>query len=333
MYPIISQDLCHLETKRLLLRPFTEEDEPLALAIASDRATTRYLYYWGRTGVTPAADARRFLQYAVSNWRKNPVRAREYCLILKESGQPMGDGSLEWVEGQKGVAEIGWILLPAFRKRGYALEMAEALLQAGFEVLKAEAVIAHCDSRNAPSYHLMERLGMRLLGVEKGARPAKAEDQANGDECTYQITRQEWEQRPLGTDNKKKGGSVMEIIHTSKAPQAIGPYSQAISASGFIFTSGQIALNPETGALRGGTIEEQTEQAIQNLEEVLLAAGSSLGSVIKTTCFLQSMGDFSAFNAVYEKRFPGKPARSCVEVAALPKGALVEIEAVALPEA
>ena len=125
----------------------------------------------------------------------------------------------------------------------------------------------------------------------------------------------------------------MKTIHTDKAPAAIGPYSQAIAAQGFIYTSGQIALNADTGVIEAETIEDQTEQAIQNLKAVLEAAGSSLESVVKTTCFLQRMSDFSAFNAVYEKHFPGKPARSCVEVAALPKGALVEIEAVAEVEA
>lgn len=123
----------------------------------------------------------------------------------------------------------------------------------------------------------------------------------------------------------------MNIIETKKAPAAIGPYSQAIVLSnGTIYTSGQIPLVPETGALLEGGISEQTEQVIKNLSAVLEAAGSNLTKVVKTTCFLQNMGDFAAFNAVYEKHFTGKPARSCVEVAALPKGALVEIEVIAL---
>ena len=121
----------------------------------------------------------------------------------------------------------------------------------------------------------------------------------------------------------------MDIIETKKAPAAIGPYSQGISSGDFIYTSGQIPLVPETGALIDGDITRQTEQAIHNLAAVLDAAGSSLEKVVKTTCFLKSMGDFSAFNAVYETYFTGKPARSCVEVSALPKGALVEIEAIA----
>ena len=122
----------------------------------------------------------------------------------------------------------------------------------------------------------------------------------------------------------------MQIIHSEHAPAAIGPYSQAIAVNGLVYTSGQIALNPKTGTLEGTGVEAQTEQAVQNLKAVLEAAGSGLQNVVKTTCFLQRMSDFAAFNAVYEKYFPGKPARSCVEVAALPKGALVEIEAVTI---
>ena len=121
----------------------------------------------------------------------------------------------------------------------------------------------------------------------------------------------------------------MNIVFSNNAPAAIGPYSQAIAANGMVYTSGQIALNPQTGALAGDSIEAQTEQAIHNLKAVLEAAGSNLENVVKTTCFLQRMSDFAAFNAIYEQHFPGKPARSCVEVSALPKGALVEIEAVA----
>lgn len=122
----------------------------------------------------------------------------------------------------------------------------------------------------------------------------------------------------------------MKIIQTKNAPAAIGPYSQAIVTGDMIYTSGQIPLVPETGALLTGGIAEQTEQAIKNLAAVLEAAGSDLTKVVKTTCFLQNIGDFAAFNAVYEKHFTGKPARSCVEVAALPKGALVEIEVIAV---
>ncbi|MCL1931171.1 MAG: RidA family protein [Treponema sp.] len=122
----------------------------------------------------------------------------------------------------------------------------------------------------------------------------------------------------------------MEIITTKEAPAAIGPYSQAIIEKGVVYTSGQIPLVPETGEMVGGGIREQAEQVIGNLSAVLAAAGSDLAHVIKTTCFLTDMGNFAAFNEVYARHFTGKPARSCVAVLALPRGALVEIEAVAV---
>lgn len=124
----------------------------------------------------------------------------------------------------------------------------------------------------------------------------------------------------------------MKTIETKSAPEAIGPYSQAIAANGFVYTSGQIPLNPKTGAIEGSGIEEQAEQAIKNLGEILKTAGTDFSKVVKTTCFLKNIADFAAFNAVYEKYFISKPARSCFEVAALPKNALVEIEAVAVLE-
>ena len=123
--------------------------------------------------------------------------------------------------------------------------------------------------------------------------------------------------------------AALNVIYTPSAPAAIGPYSQAIAANGFVYTSGQIAIDPATGSIDAHGIEAQTEQVIRNLKAVLNAAGSGLEKVVKTTCFLQSMGDFAAFNAVYEQYFTGKPARSCVEVSALPKGAICEVEVIA----
>ena len=122
----------------------------------------------------------------------------------------------------------------------------------------------------------------------------------------------------------------MNKIHTEKAPAAVGPYSQAVTAGGLVYTSGQIALDPATGAMAGETFEEQAEQVMKNLTAVLEAAGSSPAKAVKTLCFLTDMGDFAAFNAVYARYFTEKPARSCVEVAALPKQELIEIEAVAV---
>ena len=121
----------------------------------------------------------------------------------------------------------------------------------------------------------------------------------------------------------------MKIISTESAPAAIGPYSQAIETDGFLFASGQIPLSPDTGTMAEGEITEQTEQVARNIEAVLAAAGCDFSHVIKTTCFLTNMDDFSAFNEVYSKYFTGKPARSCVAVSALPRGALVEIEVIA----
>ncbi|MDD6667595.1 MAG: RidA family protein [Lachnospiraceae bacterium] len=126
---------------------------------------------------------------------------------------------------------------------------------------------------------------------------------------------------------------MLNKVHTDKAPAAIGPYSQAVTVGNLVFTSGQIALDPETGALHGETIEEQTEQVMKNLKAVLEASGSSLKSAVKTVCFLSEISDFAAFNEVYGLYFTEKPARSCVAVKDLPKGALVEVEVVAEKEA
>ena len=118
-------------------------------------------------------------------------------------------------------------------------------------------------------------------------------------------------------------------IETEKAPRAIGPYSQAVCAGGFVYTSGQIAINPASGNVEADTIEGQTEQVCKNIEALLAACGCSMENVVKTTCFLRSMEDFAAFNTVYEKYFVSKPARSCVAVRELPKNVLVEIDTVA----
>ena len=121
----------------------------------------------------------------------------------------------------------------------------------------------------------------------------------------------------------------MEKIYTKYAPEAIGPYSQAIAVGNLVFTSGQIAINPESGNVEATDIKGQTEQVCKNLSAVLAAAGTSIDKVVKTTCFLAEMSDFAAFNEVYGSYFTGKPARSCVAAKALPKGALVEVEAIA----
>ena len=120
------------------------------------------------------------------------------------------------------------------------------------------------------------------------------------------------------------------IIQTNQAPEAIGPYSQAIRTGGFLYTSGQIALDPESGEFLSGEIEEETEQTLKNILAILQADGLDLENVIKTTVYLSDLNDFTRMNQVYEKYFSkNKPARACVQVAALPKGAKIEIDALA----
>ena len=122
---------------------------------------------------------------------------------------------------------------------------------------------------------------------------------------------------------------MKEVIHTSNAPAAIGPYSQAMILNGVLFTSGQIPVDPATGEISGDTIEVQAEQVMKNLGEVLKEAGSRFENAVKTTCFLADMGDFAKFNEVYAKYFVNKPARSCVAVKTLPKNVLCEVEVIA----
>ncbi len=118
-------------------------------------------------------------------------------------------------------------------------------------------------------------------------------------------------------------------IYTKNAPDAIGPYSQAVVVGNLVYTSGQIAINPESGNVEADTVEGQTEQVCKNLSAVLEAAGSRIENTVKTVCFLSDMGDFAAFNEIYGRYFTSKPARSCVAVKTLPKNVLVEVEAIA----
>lgn len=123
----------------------------------------------------------------------------------------------------------------------------------------------------------------------------------------------------------------MEKIHTNKAPEAVGPYSQAVVINNLVYTSGQIPIDPSTGEMVEG-IEAQTEQVCKNVQAILEEAGSSIDKVVKTMCFLDDIDDFAAFNEVYAQYFTEKPARSCVAVKDIPKGALCEIEVIALIE-
>lgn len=125
---------------------------------------------------------------------------------------------------------------------------------------------------------------------------------------------------------------MIEKISTTKAPAAIGPYCQAMKVNGMVFTSGQLGLDPATGDFAGATVTEQAEMALKNLGEILKEAGTDYDKIVKTTCFLSDMADFAAFNEVYAKYITNTPARSCVAVKTLPKGGLVEVEAIAVAE-
>ena len=125
---------------------------------------------------------------------------------------------------------------------------------------------------------------------------------------------------------------MIKKISTEKAPKAIGPYSQAVVLNNMIYTSGQIPIDPMTGEIEAKEIEGQTEQVMKNLKAVLAQAGASFDNVVKTTCFLADIADFAKFNQVYAKYITNAPARSCVSVKALPKGALVEVEVIAFAE-
>ncbi len=134
-------------------------------------------------------------------------------------------------------------------------------------------------------------------------------------------------------DKQKEGLFMMTTISTPNAPAAIGPYSQAKVVNGMVFASGQIPIVPATGEIAEGDITVQAEQVMKNVGEILKAANCGYEDVVKTTCFLAEMADFGAFNAVYEKYFTGKPARSCVAVKTLPKNVLCEVEVIAVQKA
>ena len=123
---------------------------------------------------------------------------------------------------------------------------------------------------------------------------------------------------------------MIKTVYTKSAPDAIGPYSQAKIAGGFLFASGQIAINPASGTVEADTIEGQTEQIMKNIAAILAESGLTFDSVVKTTCFLKNMSDFGVFNEIYGKYFTSKPARSCVAAAQLPKDVLAEVEIIAV---
>lgn len=209
----------NLETDRLILRPFTAEDDAVIMKIASDPDTVKYLYFWGRPGKTPRQDTDRFLyDHAIKEWNRNPIRMREYALVLKETGAVIGDASIEKYDEDNG--EIGWILLPEYRGRGYATEAAKRLTQFGFEELELKIIAATCDERNPASAHVMERCGMHLYEVCKEGRPDKG-DGIRADELVYRINRADWWWNTYGGNSyvkktrEKIGHDVLTFVGSS----------------------------------------------------------------------------------------------------------------------
>lgn len=191
-----------LYTERLMLRPFEERDYDDVLRIVSDEDTVRYMYYWGRPGSTPESDAKRFIyEHAIAGWQAEPVRMREFALVLRGTDTVIGDASIEYIDDRR--AEIGWILDKAYRGQGYATEAGERLLRFGFEELGFTGIIACCDERNTASSDVMKRLGMRLYQLNVGARPAKL-DGICGNEAIYMLDKSAWWWRTYGGDSYVK---------------------------------------------------------------------------------------------------------------------------------
>ncbi|MBO2516936.1 MAG: hypothetical protein CW338_06645 [Clostridiales bacterium] len=259
-----------IETERLILRPFTAEDDAVIMRISSDPETVKYLFFWGRPGKTPRQDTDRFLyEHALKEWQREPVRMREYALVLKETGEVIGDASIEKYDAEKG--EIGWILLPEYRGHGYATEAAKRLLRFGFEELGLRVILAECDIRNPASFHVMERAGMHLHEVRNEGRPDKG-DGIRADELEYRIDRADWWWSEYGGDS-----------YVKKTRQKIGhDVLTFVGASVFVVRDGKVLLQRRKddgkwcsngGANEPG--EDVRDTAIRELkEETGLTAGS-----------------------------------------------------------
>ena len=181
-----------LRTERLLLRAFTEADRDIVYRISSDPGTTRYLFYFGNEDSTPEQDTDRFVRYYMTLHAQKPQRSVEYAVVDAENDVVMGDASIEYLSDT--LCEIGWILLPEYRGKGYASEAGRELLRYGFQEMGAEKIIAHCDARNDASSRVMRRIGMTLIGIEPCGRRKKAFEEKPGDEMTWGIEREVWEQ-------------------------------------------------------------------------------------------------------------------------------------------
>ena len=250
-----------------------------------------------------------------------------YPVITRSNGTNIG--YVQLVPLDSGVWEIGYHIAKKYTGRGYATEAVSAFLPVAADTVGVDEVQGVCLSANAASRRVLEKCGFGP--VFEGTGDYQGEQR--------EIFRSIWKRpdpesanaacfRQSHINDQKKEDNPM-IIHTDKAPAAVGPYSQAVRIGSLLFTSGQLGLVPENGTLPEG-IEAQTLQSLKNIEAILSAAGYRKTDVIKTTVYIQNMNDFATVNKLYAEFFGDhKPARSCVEVARLPKDGLVEIEIIA----
>ena len=250
-----------------------------------------------------------------------------YPVIIRSAGTNIGYVQLVPLDNH--AWEIGYHIAKKFTGRGYATEAVRAFLPIAADAVGTNEVHGICLSANTASRRVLEKCGFGPVFEGSG------DYQGQRREIFRSVwKRSGWEPaesaccRQSHINNQKKEDNPM-IIHTDKAPAAVGPYSQAVRIGSLLFTSGQLGLIPETGALPEG-IEAQTSQSLKNIEAILSAAGYRKTDVIKTTVYIQNMNDFATVNKLYAEFFGDhKPARSCVEVARLPKDGLVEIEIIA----
>jgi len=307
-----------LETERLII---TEFDMDMAQAVhenSLDEDNRRFVPDEVFETVEEAAETIAFLMAQYSG-TGGPLA---FPVLTKAGGDNIGYVQLAPLDS--GAWEIGYHIAKKYTGRGYATEAVKAFLPAVARMAGTDEILGICLSENAASRHVLKKCGFDPVFEGTGEYQGRQRE----------VFRSVWKKpRFTGGEydiiNQPKKEDIHMIIHTDKAPAAVGPYSQAITVGNMLFTSGQLGLVPETGALPEG-IEAQTEQSLKNIEAILSAAGYAKTDVIKTTVYIKNMNDFATVNGIYAAFFGDhKPARSCVEVARLPKDGLVEIEIIA----
>lgn len=302
-----------LETERLVITEFTPEMAQAVHENSLDEDTRRFVPDEVFETVEDAAETIAFL-IAQYGGTEGPYACP---VITRNGGENIGYVQLAPLED--GAWEIGYHIAKKYTGNGYATEAVRAFLPAAADRAGIDEIRGICLSENAASKHVLRKSG--FVPVCEG--PGEYQGQQR------EVFRSVWKRENTVMNSIHQKEDHPMIVHTDKAPAAVGPYSQAILAGNLLFTSGQLGLVPGTGELPEG-IEAQARQSLRNLDAILSAAGFAKTDVIKTTVYVKNMGDFAAVNGIYAEYFGDhKPARSCVEVARLPKDGLVEIEAVA----